>query len=362
MHYAGATDVASGNGGAQNAQTFGDPAAEGPKPARGAPAADRIAAAVLLVILSPVFLVLTALVGLIVGRPVFYRGERLGRHRASYMVFKFRTLPTGIRERLGTSLFSEREEVLPVLARFMRETRLDELPQLINVARGEMRFFGPRPERREIYERYGRGNADYETRFDTAPGLFGVSQLLTPHSAPKRLRARLDRRYLKSGRRLTMPFLLYAIARMVWQLAVSAGRYFWQNTLALRMVRGKRENRSQLRVTPRVATIQLVDPARSPNGVTGQIVNMNRDYIRARFDRPLSWSYIATHSGRLSVLRGTAARGRTKTARCHAHIERQLSPSESPRPEYLIAYSADSALNRYLVDQYFLDQAIVPRH
>jgi lipopolysaccharide/colanic/teichoic acid biosynthesis glycosyltransferase len=362
MQYAGASEVSSGRGGAHNAPTFDDRTADVPARADGAPTGDRVAAVLLLLALSPVFLALTALVAALIGRPVFYRGERLGRHRAPYMVFKFRTLPTGIQKRLGTSLFSEREEVLPVLARFMRETRLDELPQLINVARGEMRFFGPRPERREIYERYGRGDADYETRFDTAPGLFGVSQLLTPHSAPKRLRARLDRRYLKSGRRLTAPFFVYALARMVWQLAVSAGRYFWQNAVALRMVRGEQEKRSQVRVAPDDATIQLLDPGKARDAATGRILDMNRDYIRARFDRPLSWSFITTHSGRMSVVRGAAARGRTKTARCHAHVERQLTAGDASQPEYLIAYSADSPLNRYLVDQYFLEHAIVPRH
>jgi lipopolysaccharide/colanic/teichoic acid biosynthesis glycosyltransferase len=322
---------------------------------------DRAIAVALLFILSPIFLTLTVLVALIIGRPVFYRGERLGRHRDPYMVFKFRTLPNGIQKRLGTSLFSEQEEVLPVLARFMRETGLDELPQIINVARGEMRFFGPRPERREIYERYGCSNADYERRFDTAPGLFGVSQLLTPHSAPKRLRARLDRRYLKSGGRLTWPFFLYAYAATVRQVIVSAGRYFWHNAINLRMARRKREKRSQLRVAPRNATIQLIDPSQTPTVATGYILDMNRDYIRARFDRPLPSSYITTQGGRLLTVRGTATRGRTRTARCHAHIERQLNDGDRRQPEYLIAYNADTPLNRYLVDQYFLEQAIIPR-
>jgi lipopolysaccharide/colanic/teichoic acid biosynthesis glycosyltransferase len=332
----------------------------GARTAGGAPVSDRLLAGCLLILLSPFFAVLAVLVALWVGRPILYRGERLGRHRAPYMVFKFRTLPNGIQKRLGTSLFSEREEVLPVLARLMRETRLDELPQLINVLRGEMRFFGPRPERREIYERYGRGDSDYETRFETAPGLFGLSQLLTPHSTPKRLRARLDRRNLRSGKRLTLPFFVYALAAMVWRLIASALRYFWQNAVGLRMVRGKCEKRSQLRVAPRQATLVLAQPGAPGRAIVGEILDMNRDYIRARFDGPLPWAYITTHGGRLTIRRGRG-HGRTKTARCHAQVERQLSDEYSARPQYLLTYSADSALNRYLVDQYFLNQAIVPR-
>lgn len=356
--FAGASEVSSDKG---RAPTFREGVSDAPKRAGGGPPEDRIAAALLLIALSPVFLLLTALVALNIGRPVFYRGERLGRHRASYMIVKFRTLPNGIQKRLGHSLFSEREEVLPVFARFMRETRLDELPQLINVIRGEMRFFGPRPERREIYERYGRGNSDYETRFETAPGLFGLSQVLTPHSAPKRLRARLDRRYLKSGRSVTFGFFLYTMVAMLWRLTVSAARYFWQNAVTLSMVRGKREKRSQVRVAPRNATVQLIDPGNTPQIATGEILDMNRDYIRARFDRPLPWSYVTTHRARLSIVRRGSVRRRTKTARCHAHVERQLTDAHDTGPEYLLAYSADTALNRYVVDQYVLGQAIIPR-
>lgn len=357
--FAGASEVSSDKGGAP---TFSERVSGASERAGGAPPEDRIAAGLLLIALSPVFLLLTALVALTIGRPVFYRGERLGRNRASYMILKFRTLPNGIQKRLGHSLFSEQEEVLPVFARFMRETRLDELPQLFNVARGEMRFFGPRPERREIYERYGRGNSDYETRFETAPGLFGLSQVLTPHSAPKRLRARLDRRFLRTGRSVTIGFFVYTLFAMLWQLTVSASRYFWQNAVTLSMVRGKREKRSQIRVAPRNATVQLIDPGNTPQIATGEIVDMNRDYIRARFDRPLPWSYVTTHGARISIVRGGAsARGRTKTARCHAHVERQLTDAADARKEYLLAYSADTALNRYVVDQYILGQAIIAR-
>ena len=337
---AGTSEVSSDKG---RAPPFCEGVPDASGQAGGGPLGDRVAATLLLIVLSPVFLLLVALVALNIGRPVFYRGERLGRNRASYMIVKFRTLPNGIQKRLGHSLFSEREEVLPVFARFMRETRLDELPQLINVARGEMRFFGPRPERREIYERYGRGNSDYETRFETAPGLFGLSQVLTPHSAPKRLRARLDRRFLRSGRGVTFGFFLYTLVAMLWRLTVSGGRYFWQNAVTLSMVRGKRENRSQVRVAPRKATVELIDPGKTPQIATGKILDMNRDYIRARFDRPLPWSYVTTHRARLSIIRRGLTQRRAKTARCHAHVERQLTDKQDGQHEYLLAYSADTS-------------------
>ncbi len=360
IRYAGASDVSSDKQSAAGGRTLTNQACP-PEVTVGAPTGDRLIAAGLIFLLSPVFLVLAAGVALFVGRPIFYRGERLGKRRAVYMVYKFRTLPNGIQKRLGTSLFSEREEILPALARFLRETRLDELPQLVNVVRGEMRLFGPRPERREVYERYGRGDPDYELRFETAPGLFGISQLLTPHSAPKRLRARLDRRYLKAGGHMTLPFFVYAALAMIGKSIAAAGRYSWQNAVGLRMVRGEREKRSQVRITPSQATIQLFDPGMTPPLVSGRILDMNRDYIRARFEAPLPWSFITTHGGRVSIVRRRKGSPRIKNARCHAHVERLLNDEHSGQPEYLLAYSADSTLNRYMVDQYFLKQAIVTR-
>lgn len=357
-NFAEASEVASDK---QHVARDGFPDTLGAEPAGGGSLGDRVAAVLILLALSPILLMLAAVVATTIGRPVLYRGERLGKDRAAFMVYKFRTLPKGIQGRLGTQLFSEQEEILPVLARFMRDTRLDELPQLFNVVRGEMRFFGPRPERREVYERYGRGHPDYELRFQTAPGLFGVSQLLTPHSSPKRLRARLDRRYLASGKRVGARFTVYAALALFRQLAVAGTRYLWQNAVLLKFIRSKQEKRRQLRVVHDQATIQLIDPARTPHLIIGRIVDMNREYIRARFDGPLPWSFVTTHNSRVSIRRGRGARSRTKTARCHAHVERQLSNAHGQPIEYLIAYSADTALNRYIVDQYFLDQAIVPR-
>lgn len=328
----------------------------------GVSVGDRMLAILMLVLLSPVLLLLTILVALVIGRPAFYKGHRLGRGKRPFNVYKFRTLPTGIQKRLGAVLFSEQEEALPVLARFLRDTRLDELPQLINIARGEMQFFGPRPERPEIYERVGAQNPDYEIRFLSAPGLFGISQLITPHSAPKELRARLDRRFIKAGTRPGLGFIGVTMLALIRRLGAGVVRYFWETTVRLRLFKGEREKRHQARVAPPSSWLEFVDPTTNQPLSKGVIVDMNRNFLRARFDTPLPWSFVTTHRTRMAVLTGTRHGGRIKTARSRAEIERGLSQAAADGSvEYLIAYEAETPFNRYLIDQYFLHQSILPR-
>jgi len=117
--------------------------------------AERALACLLLVLLLPVFSAVGALVLLFEGRPVVFRQERYGRGGVAFTVFKFRTmmrrserLHDKLQRKLGQEdrLFKlERDPRVTRLGGFLRRTFLDELPQLLNVARGEMRFIGPRP-------------------------------------------------------------------------------------------------------------------------------------------------------------------------------------------------------------------------
>lgn len=327
----------------------------------GVPVSERLTAAFLLLLVSPLLAILTLMVALMIGRPAFYRGKRLGKGKRPFYLIKFRTLPLSIQQRLGAMLFSEQEEPLPILARFLRDSRLDELPQLLNIVRGEMRFFGPRPERPEVYEAAGKGNPDYEVRFLVAPGLFGVSQLVTPHSTPKKLRARLDRRFLAGGVRFGIFFVAITAWALMRRLVAAFVRYFWDTTIRLRLLRGEKEKRTQSRIRPVSGTIEFVDPLTNEALGTGTIIDMNRDFLRARFDAPLPWSFVIPHRGRIALLTDRGKTKRLKTARARVEIERALWRDESGPFEYVIAYQPETTYHRYLIDQYFLGQAILPR-
>ena len=133
-------------------------------------------------------LVLSPLIGLIAlamllasGRPLLYRGERVGRDGRIFHMLKFRTLRRGAEERLGPYLGEElvlrtREETTG-LGRRLRAAQLDELPQLWNVLRGDMSLVGPRPIRPRFFEELATELPAYWQRLVVRPGLTGFAQV-----------------------------------------------------------------------------------------------------------------------------------------------------------------------------------------
>jgi lipopolysaccharide/colanic/teichoic acid biosynthesis glycosyltransferase len=98
-----------------------------------------------LILLSPVLLVVAILIKKEDGGPVFYRGVRIGRYGRPFRIFKFRTMVVDA-EKIGGPSTADDDPRITKVGKFIRKYKLDELPQLINVLKGEMSFVGPRPE------------------------------------------------------------------------------------------------------------------------------------------------------------------------------------------------------------------------
>jgi sugar transferase EpsL len=126
---------------------------------------DRIGAALLLMAALPVMAVVAALVGLTLGRPVFFRQRRPGLRGVPFDVIKFRTM----RDTGGSDA-----DRLTSVGRLLRSLSLDELPELVNVLRGEMSLVGPRPLLMQYLDRY---TPEQARRHDMKPGLTGWSQV-----------------------------------------------------------------------------------------------------------------------------------------------------------------------------------------
>ena len=141
------------------------------------------------VALSALFLVvmlpLAAAIALILvatsGRPVFYRGERVGRGGHVFLMLKFRTLKPDAESRLGPYLGEElvrrTEEEFAPLGKRLKATQLDEIPQFWNVLRGDMSLVGPRPIRPVFFEELAHELPAYWQRLVVRPGLTGLAQV-----------------------------------------------------------------------------------------------------------------------------------------------------------------------------------------
>ena len=125
----------------------------------------------------PIFFILAVLIKLSSRGPVFYRQERVGEKGRPFMVIKFRSMPQDAESASGPVWASENDPRVTRLGRWMRIWRLDEIPQMINVLKGEMSFVGPRPERPVFVDQLRKTIPYYDLRFTVKPGLTGWAQI-----------------------------------------------------------------------------------------------------------------------------------------------------------------------------------------
>jgi lipopolysaccharide/colanic/teichoic acid biosynthesis glycosyltransferase len=143
---------------------------------------DLFAASTLLVLTSPILIISAIGVMLSDGAPVIYRQERLGRYGQPFELFKLRTMKQRPNRREPT--FAEvNDPRVTGIGRFLRRWRIDELPQLLNVLRGDMSLVGPRPERPDVAARFERKIPFYAYRYSVRPGLTGWAQIHLPYCA-----------------------------------------------------------------------------------------------------------------------------------------------------------------------------------
>jgi len=150
----------------------------------------------LFVLALPIMLVVALLVRVSSAGPVFYTQERVGKEGRNFTMVKFRTMHVDAERGTGPVLAAENDPRVTFLGRFLRATRLDELPQLWNLLRGDMSFVGPRPERPEFVAQYVRDIQGYGERFRVRPGMTGYAQVNGEYHTSPTTKLKYDLAYI----------------------------------------------------------------------------------------------------------------------------------------------------------------------
>jgi len=181
---------------------------------------DLITSCVMLAVFLPV-LVITALAIKLEGRgPVFYRQERVGQHGRPFFLLKFRSMQTDA-EKGGTPMWAQPNDIrVTRVGAFIRTVRIDELPQLLNVLRGDMSLVGPRPERPFFVQHLAQEVPFYCERHVVRPGITGWAQINYPYGASiedARQKLSYDLYYLKKRSLfLDLAILIQTVRVILW--------------------------------------------------------------------------------------------------------------------------------------------------
>ncbi len=168
-----------------------------------------------LLILSPVLLGAALAIALESGRPVLFRQTRLGLHGREFGMFKFRSMVKDAAS-IGPYFTSANDPRITRVGRFIRRTSIDELPQILNVLRGDMSLVGPRPDvpaQRRLYR-----DADWAQRCSVRPGITGLAQALYRSDSSEGQRLEADLRYTREST------VWLDLKIMVWTLGRLAGK------------------------------------------------------------------------------------------------------------------------------------------
>ncbi len=285
--------------------------------------------------------------------PFFYKGPRLGKNKETFKIYKIRTL-SGISESsLTAEIFRPGVDLELPGGKFLRDTRLDELPQLFNVLKGDMNLVGPRPIRLALYEKLAKTIHGYDFRFTVRPGVTGYAQLLTAHRTPKRVRSVIDNfciRY-RSSATWDLIFIGLTAIRFAQKLSSETWRRIRDRVRIYRTRKQLTDLRGLKRVKTRGGHLHITATDFRKNGIPPcPVTNLNY-YALSLFSAqecPMDGELhfvLETRHGKNSYS--------ARLARCRGHVYEKMQLAEDLY-RYVVFYETIGEYSRYIVDQYML--------
>ena len=176
---------------------------------------DIVFSAVLLLLVSPLMVMIAAAIKLGDGGPVFFRQKRLTLNGREFDVYKFRSMIVNAEAGSGPQLAEKDDPRITPVGRFLRKTRLDELPQLLNILKGDMSVVGPRPERPELTEEYRKEMPEFGFRLKVKAGLTGYAQVTGAYDTTPYDKLKMDLMYIERySFRMDIQIILMTIKTM----------------------------------------------------------------------------------------------------------------------------------------------------
>lgn len=318
----------------------------------------------------PLYPLICLLIKLDDGGPVLYRGVRLGRHKIPFTIYKFRTLAERAELHLDGRLLPTSSGFDTRVGRFLRDSRLDEIPQLWNVVRGDMHLVGPRPVRPSVYKKQCESIDGFDSLYSVKPGLSGYAQLYTPYHTDKRNRYRLDKIYLsKKSTKLD--------ARILVSTTVAMAHQFWRSLWhcavgslkdGLRAGARSKWNRRKQKRWPSSGVARVWYShgdahSRVRASLNARLLNMNDQAVAIH-----SREQVPEGAGEIRLeIQTPSPKGSKKsykTARCRGKvIRREIWNAAGVRPgglEHLtvILFFPQTRFDGYKIDKYFLKKVI----
>ena len=176
-----------------------------------------------IIIVSPIILITSIIIKVYDRGPILFKQERVTKNNKTFKLYKFRTMIVDAEKKTGPVLATERDPRITPLGRFLRASRIDELPQLFNVLRGDMSIVGPRPERPFFVEQFNEEIDEFKYRVFVKAGITGLAQVLGTYATNAEDKARYDLLYIKNYSLLLDIKIMFNTVKIMFIKESSAG-------------------------------------------------------------------------------------------------------------------------------------------